>query len=64
MPLFSISESTVLKLGVATFPAAFNLYDSYGEVLRKLGKPDEAIENYLKLVKLNPRQRKRLENAG
>lgn len=46
--------AAVLKLGISAFPDAFNLYDSYGEVLRKLGKPDEAIENYLKSVKLNP----------
>ncbi|WP_020569707.1 serine hydrolase domain-containing protein [Neolewinella persica] len=44
----------VLKLGIAAYPEAFNLYDSYGEVLRGLGKTSEAIENYKKSVQLNP----------
>lgn len=44
----------VLKLGIIAFPNAFNLYDSYGEVLRSLGKKEEAIENYKKSIELNP----------
>jgi CubicO group peptidase (beta-lactamase class C family) len=44
----------VLKLGIAAYPEAFNLYDSYGEVLRTVGKTAESIENYKKSVQLNP----------
>lgn len=44
----------VLKLGIAAFPDAFNLYDSYGEVLRGLGKTAESIKNYKKSIQLNP----------
>jgi CubicO group peptidase (beta-lactamase class C family) len=39
----------VLKLNVEQFPDAFNVYDSYGEVLLKM-----AIQNYKKSVELNP----------
>lgn len=45
----------VLKLGISAYPNAFNLYDSYGEVLRTLGKKEEAVKNYTKSVKLNPK---------
>jgi len=44
----------VLELAIADFPEAFNLYDSYGEVLRGLGRTEEAIANYTKSVQLNP----------
>ena len=44
----------VLKLAIEAFPNAFNLYDSYGEVLLTLGKKEKAIENYRKSVDLNP----------
>ena len=44
----------VLKLGIEEFPKAFNLYDSLGEVLRSLGRKEEAIKNYKKSVELNP----------
>ena len=44
----------VLKLGISYFPNAFNLYDSYGEVLLKLGRENEAVDNYKKSVELNP----------
>jgi len=46
--------AAVLRLGIEAFPNAFNLYDSYGEVLRKLGKNEESIENYKKSIELNP----------
>lgn len=48
------SAAEVLKLGISYFPNAFNLYDSYGEILLKLGNKDKAIENYKKSVELNP----------
>lgn len=44
----------ILKLNVEAFPASFNVYDSYGEVLLALGKEEEAIKNYKKSVALNP----------
>ena len=45
----------VLKLGIAAFPNAFNLYDSLGEIQRALGNKEEAIKNYTKSVRLNPK---------
>jgi len=48
------SAVAVLKLGISYFPNAFNLYDSYGEILLKLGNKDKAIENYKKSLELNP----------
>ena len=45
----------VLKLGIESFPKAFNLYDSYGEVLLTLGDTINAIKNYKKSVELNPK---------
>ena len=47
----------VLKLAIEAFPNAFNLYDSYGEVLLTLGKKEKAIENYRKSVELNPKNK-------
>ena len=44
----------VLKLGIEAFPEAFNLYDSYGEILRVLGDKIESLRNYSKSVELNP----------
>jgi len=46
--------SEVLKLAIKVFPNAFNLYDSFGEVLLVLGEKDKAIENYEKSIELNP----------
>jgi len=48
------AAAQVLELGIEAYPEAFNLYDSYGEVLRNLGKTKEAIDNYQKSVRLNP----------
>ncbi|REE84466.1 CubicO group peptidase (beta-lactamase class C family) [Lutibacter oceani] len=47
----------VLKLAIGVFPNAFNLYDSYGEVLLVLGEKEKAIENYRKSVELNPKNK-------
>lgn len=44
----------VLKIGISFFPNAFNLYDSYGEILLKQGDKNKAIDNYKKSVELNP----------
>ena len=46
--------SEVLKVAIEVFPNAFNLYDSYGEVLLILGEKEKAIWNYKKSVELNP----------
>lgn len=48
------AAAAVLRLGIEAFPEAFNLYDSYGEVLRMLGQKEAAIKNYKKSVQLNP----------
>ena len=48
------AAAAVLKHGIDAFPDAFNLYDSYGEVLRNLGDKAGAIEQYRKSVQLNP----------
>ena len=45
----------VLKTNVDLFPLSWNSYDSYGEILLKMGKKDEAIQMYRKSVELNPK---------
>ncbi|WP_117884306.1 serine hydrolase domain-containing protein [Aureibaculum luteum] len=45
----------VLKIGIESYPRAFNLYDSYGEVLLSLGDTIKAIKNYKKSIELNPK---------
>lgn len=49
----------VLQLAITAFPNAFNLYDSYGEILGTLGRTEESIINYKKSLQLNPKN----ENA-
>ena len=44
----------VFKLNIEAFPKSSNAYDSYGEAFMKLGKNDQAIENYKKSIELNP----------
>jgi CubicO group peptidase (beta-lactamase class C family) len=44
-----------LKRNTLLFPESFNVYDSYGEVLRKNGQKDAAIAMYRRSVALNPR---------
>jgi tetratricopeptide (TPR) repeat protein len=44
----------IFKLNIHLFPESWNVYDSYGEVLVKTGKINEAIMNYKKAIKLNP----------
>lgn len=48
------AAAEVLKLGINSFPKAFNLYDSYGEVLLTLGDTILAIKNYKRSIELNP----------
>lgn len=47
--------ATVFKLNVDTNPNSSNAYDSYGEALMMMGDSLEAIENYKKSLKLNPK---------
>jgi len=43
----------VFKTNVRLFPSSWNVYDSYGEVLAKMGKKEEAISMYKKSIDLN-----------
>lgn len=43
-----------LKMNVELFPDSWNAYDSYGEILLKLGQKEAAIKMYKKSVELNP----------
>ena len=49
----------VLKLNTELYPKAANTWDSYGEILLKLGKEKEGIKAYKKSLKLDPKN----ENA-
>lgn len=44
----------LFKLNVALYPDSWNVYDSLGEVLLKLGNKEEAKKMYQKSVELNP----------
>ena len=44
----------IFKINVDAFPHAFNVYDSYGEALLAQGDREQAIENYINSVELNP----------
>jgi CubicO group peptidase (beta-lactamase class C family) len=59
--------ATVFELAIQVFPNAFNVYDSYGEVLMALGENAKAIENYQKSIELNPDNengKRKLEELG
>jgi tetratricopeptide (TPR) repeat protein len=43
----------VFKVNMELFPNSWNVYDSYGEILLKMGQKDEAIRMYQKSVELN-----------
>lgn len=43
----------IFKLNVYLFPNSWNVYDSYGEILLKMGDKNRAIEMYKKSVELN-----------
>ena len=45
----------IFKLNVKLFPDSWNTYDSLGEALALAGNKKEAIENYEKSIKLNPK---------
>lgn len=44
----------IFKLNVYLFPDSWNAYDSYGEVLLKMGNKNEAAKMYKKSLELNP----------
>jgi CubicO group peptidase (beta-lactamase class C family) len=44
----------IFKLNVYLFPKSWNTYDSYGEILLKMGDRNKAIEMYRKSIDLNP----------
>ncbi|ATL49937.1 tetratricopeptide repeat protein [Chitinophaga caeni] len=44
----------IFELNTRLYPDAFNTYDSYGEILLKLGKKEAAIKAYKKSLALNP----------
>lgn len=45
----------IFKLNVYLFPKSWNVYDSYGEILLKMGDKGKAIEMYRKSIELNPK---------
>jgi len=50
-----VQSHEVLKTTLDFFPSSWNSYDSYGEILLKMGKKDEAIQMYRKSIELNPK---------
>ena len=44
----------VFKTNLELFPNSWNSYDSYGEILLKIGKKEEAIRMYQRSSELNP----------
>ncbi len=44
----------IFKLNVHLFPESWNAYDSYGEILLKMGDRNKAIEMYRRSIALNP----------
>ncbi|NRB50017.1 MAG: serine hydrolase [Saprospiraceae bacterium] len=47
--------ATIFLLNIESYPKSSNVYDSYGEALLALGKKEEAIANYKKSIRLNPK---------
>ncbi|MGB1040093.1 MAG: hypothetical protein ACPGVD_04410, partial [Flavobacteriales bacterium] len=48
-------------LAIKAYPRAFNLYDSYGEILLNLGDTVNAIKNYKRSIELNPKNNHGIE---
>lgn len=44
----------VFEINMVIFPDSWNVYDSYAEALRRIGRLQESYENYQKSVELNP----------
>jgi CubicO group peptidase (beta-lactamase class C family) len=45
----------VFKIDIGLFPESWNVYDSYGEILLKKGRKEEAIRMYERSMELNPK---------
>ena len=45
----------VFKTNLELFPESWNSYDSYGEILLKMGRKNEAIKMYQRSIELNPK---------
>lgn len=57
----------LFQLNAHLYPESWNVYDSLGEALLKLGQKEEAIRMYRKSVELNPNNnggKKVLERLG
>jgi len=48
------AAEALLRLNTESYPASFNVWDSYAEALMSNGKRDEAIKYYRKSLELNP----------
>ncbi len=46
---------TILRTAILLFPHSDNSFNSYGEVLAKSGKTEEAIMMYKRSLQLNPK---------
>ena len=44
----------IFKTDLELFPNSWNVYDSYAEILLKLGRKEESIKMYQKSMELNP----------
>jgi hypothetical protein len=52
----------ILKLNVESYPGSANVYDSLGEAFMVKGNKEEAIMNYEKSLKLNPKNKNAEDN--
>jgi len=52
----------ILKLNVESYPESANVYDSLGEAYMVKGNKEEAIMNYEKSLKLNPKNKNAEDN--
>jgi len=52
----------LLKLNAESYPESYNVYDSMGEAYMIKGNKEEAIKNYEKSLKLNPKNKNAEEN--
>ena len=44
----------IFEINIKLFPDSWNVYDSYGEALREIGRFQESHDNYQKSVEINP----------
>jgi tetratricopeptide (TPR) repeat protein len=44
----------IFKTDLELFPGSWNVYDSYAEILLKMGRKEESIRMYQKSMELNP----------